>query len=146
MLPFLAVIVFAQSGTLQIGNVKQDSLTKAKRDSIAVVREARRDSMRVREHARDSVRKALRLADKRGEPLVVVLGHPTYYPRFGFRPASSLGIEPPDPSMPDEAFMVVPLGAYDSTLRGRVTFPLTDAKGHVLGFGARAMKPDQQPK
>jgi DNA primase len=30
--------------------------------------------------------------------------------------------------------------------RGRVTFPLTDAKGHVLGFGARAMKPDQQPK
>ena len=68
-------------------------------------------------------RKALRLADERGEPLVVVLGHPTYYPRFGFRPASSLGIEPPDPSMPDEAFMVVPLGAYDPTLRGRVTFP-----------------------
>ena len=68
-------------------------------------------------------RKALRLADKRGEPLVVVLGHPTYYPRFGFRPASSLGIEPPDPSMPDEAFMVVPLGAYEPTLRGRVTFP-----------------------
>jgi DNA primase len=30
--------------------------------------------------------------------------------------------------------------------RGRVTFPLTDAKGHVLGFGARAMKADQQPK
>ena len=30
--------------------------------------------------------------------------------------------------------------------RGRVTFPLTDVKGHVLGFGARAMKPDQQPK
>jgi predicted N-acetyltransferase YhbS len=68
-------------------------------------------------------RKALRLADNRGEPLVVVLGHPTYYPRFGFRPASSFGIEPPDPSMPDEAFMVVPLGAYDPALRGRVVFP-----------------------
>ena len=27
-----------------------------------------------------------------------------------------------------------------------MTFPLTDVKGHVLGFGARAMKPDQQPK
>jgi uncharacterized membrane protein len=62
MLSLLAAIVFAQSATLQIGNVKQDSLTKAKRDSIAVVREARRDSMRVREHGRDSVRKALRLA------------------------------------------------------------------------------------
>jgi DNA primase len=30
--------------------------------------------------------------------------------------------------------------------RGRITFPLTDAKGHVLGFGARAMRADQQPK
>ena len=30
--------------------------------------------------------------------------------------------------------------------RGRVTFPLTDVKGHVLGFGARAMTPEQQPK
>ena len=36
-------------------------------------------------------------------------------------------------------------GHFDR-FRGRVTFPLTDAKGHVLGFGARAMKPDQQPK
>jgi hypothetical protein len=62
MVSLLAAIVFAQSATLQIGNVKQDSLTKAKRDSIAVVREARRDSMRVREHGRDSVRRALRLA------------------------------------------------------------------------------------
>jgi putative acetyltransferase len=68
-------------------------------------------------------REALRLADERGEPLVVVLGHPTYYPRFGFRPAASLGIEPPDPSMPAEAFMVAPLGAYDPALRGKVTFP-----------------------
>jgi putative acetyltransferase len=69
------------------------------------------------------VRKALRLAQDRGEPLVLVLGHPSYYPRFGFRPASSLGIEPPDPSIADEAFMVVPLGAYEPTLRGRVAFP-----------------------
>ena len=35
---------------------------------------------------------------------------------------------------------------YIDRFRGRVTFPLTDVKGHVLGFGARAMKPDQQPK
>jgi DNA primase len=30
--------------------------------------------------------------------------------------------------------------------RGRITFPLADERGRVLGFGARAMKPDQQPK
>jgi DNA primase len=29
---------------------------------------------------------------------------------------------------------------------GRITFPLADVRGHVLGFGARAMKPDQTPK
>lgn len=67
-------------------------------------------------------REALRLADERGEPLVLVLGHPNYYPRFGFRPASTLGLEAPDPSWSDEAFMAVPLSAYDASLRGRVTF------------------------
>jgi putative acetyltransferase len=67
-------------------------------------------------------REALRLADERGEPLVLVLGHPSYYPRFGFRPASTLGLEAPNPDWPDEAFMAVPLTAYDPSIRGRVTF------------------------
>ncbi len=69
------------------------------------------------------VRKALRLADERGEPLVLVLGHPTYYPRFGFRPASELGISPPEPKIPDEVFMALPLSAYDAAIRGRIVFP-----------------------
>jgi putative acetyltransferase len=69
------------------------------------------------------VREALRLAEERGEPLVLVLGHATYYPRFGFRLAAELGISPPDPSMSDEFFMAVPLRAYDATLRGRAVFP-----------------------
>ena len=30
--------------------------------------------------------------------------------------------------------------------RGRIMFPLADVKGHVLGFGARALFDDQQPK
>jgi DNA primase len=30
--------------------------------------------------------------------------------------------------------------------RGRITFPLADERGRVLGFGARAFAPDQQPK
>jgi putative acetyltransferase len=68
------------------------------------------------------VEEALRRADDRGEPLVLVLGHPTYYPRFGFRPASTLGIVPP-PGVRDEAFMAVPLRAYDPSLRGQVVLP-----------------------
>ena len=69
------------------------------------------------------VEEALRRADERGEPLVLVLGHPTYYPRFGFRPASELGLFPPDPRIRDEAFMAIPLRSYDPTLRGRVVLP-----------------------
>jgi putative acetyltransferase len=69
------------------------------------------------------VREALRRAEDRSEPLVLVLGHPTYYPRFGFSPASELGIAPPDPSIPDEVFMAIALRAYDPALRGRVAFP-----------------------
>ena len=38
--------------------------------------------------------------------IVVVLGHASYYPRFGFRPASRFGIRWEHPC-PDEAFMVL---------------------------------------
>jgi putative acetyltransferase len=69
------------------------------------------------------VRAALAIADARGEPLVLVLGHSAYYPRFGFRRASTLGLERPDPHIPDAAFMAVPLAAYDPSIRGRIVFP-----------------------
>ncbi|WP_328993997.1 N-acetyltransferase [Kribbella sp. NBC_01245] len=38
------------------------------------------------------IRAALAAARAQPENLVVVLGHPTYYPRFGFAPASRLGL------------------------------------------------------
>lgn len=39
-------------------------------------------------------------------PFVVVLGHPDYYPRFGFRPASKFNIKSQWEGVPDEAFMI----------------------------------------
>src|SRR5918912_2134037 len=36
-------------------------------------------------------------------------------------------------------------GIYDR-FRGRIIFPLADARGRVLGFGARALRASQQPK
>lgn len=36
-------------------------------------------------------------------------------------------------------------GHYDR-LRGRVTFPIQDVRGEVIGFGGRAMSADQEPK
>ena len=39
-------------------------------------------------------------------PFVIVLGHATYYPRFGFEKASAYGIQPQWDGVPDEAFMI----------------------------------------
>ena len=69
------------------------------------------------------VEAALAAADDSGEPLVLVEGVPSYYPRFGFRSATELGLERPDPRIPDNAWMVRPLRAYDPALRGRVVYP-----------------------
>lgn len=43
-----------------------------------------------------------------GLPFIIVLGHPTYYPRFGFQPAANFGITCEWP-VPSEAFMVLVL-------------------------------------
>ena len=41
-----------------------------------------------------------------GYPFVIVLGHPEYYPRFGFTKASDYGILSSFENVPDEAFMI----------------------------------------
>lgn len=60
-------------------------------------------------------------ADALGEPLVVLLGSPRYYGRFGFVPASTLGIVAPEPAWGDD-FQARPLAAYDPALRGRFRY------------------------
>lgn len=59
------------------------------------------------------VREALRRAPAAapGVPLVSVLGHADYYPRFGFEPAAPLGIRAPF-EVPDDAWMAFKLPAY----------------------------------
>jgi putative acetyltransferase len=46
---------------------------------------------------------ALDAARANGVVLVLVLGHPTYYPRFGFRPLLPAGPTPPYPVAPEHA-------------------------------------------
>jgi putative acetyltransferase len=62
-------------------------------------------------------------ADVMGEPAVALEGVPAYYPRFGFERASALGFEPPREGIPDEAFMLKRLSAYDPGLPGRIVYP-----------------------
>jgi len=43
---------------------------------------------------------------EQGYPFVIVLGRPSYYPRFGFTKASDYGITSSFENVPDEAFMI----------------------------------------
>jgi len=56
-----------------------------------------------------------------GEGVVIVVGHPAYYPRFGFGPAGAHGLTSP---FPDEAFMTLELlpGALEG-VTGPVRYP-----------------------
>ncbi|RYD05773.1 GCN5 family acetyltransferase [Desulforamulus aquiferis] len=58
-----------------------------------------------------------------GYKIVIVVGHPNYYPRFGFLPARSLGLEASF-DVPDEAFMVLELSPGALTnIKGTVKYP-----------------------
>jgi putative acetyltransferase len=63
------------------------------------------------------VTEGLQRLRRAGCHFVVVLGHPGYYPRFGFEPASRYGIRCQWPGVPDEAFMLQPFDP--DSLRGR---------------------------
>ncbi len=54
------------------------------------------------------IRAGLAICREQGYPLAVVLGHPDYYPRFGFRPSRPLGIRW-EHDAPEAAFMVMEL-------------------------------------
>lgn len=68
------------------------------------------------------VEEGLARARERGARGVVVLGHPHFYPRFGFVPASRFGLGY-DPAVPDDAFMAAELvpGALAGA-RGRARY------------------------
>ncbi len=56
------------------------------------------------------VRAGLDQCTELGIGAVVVLGHPKYYPRFGFSPSSRFGIDS-EYEVPEDAFMVMELHA-----------------------------------
>ena len=75
------------------------------------------------------IRRGLEEAGARGHGVVIVLGHPEYYPRFGFVPAQALGIRAPFP-VNDRSFLALALrpGALDG-LRGRVEYAAPFSSG-----------------
>ncbi len=69
------------------------------------------------------VREGLERCRSLGHRVVVVVGHPAYYPRFGFSSARARGLEAPFP-VPDEAFLALELvpGALGG-VAGTVKYP-----------------------
>ena len=67
--------------------------------------------------------RGLRECRNLGHGVVIVVGHPDYYPRFGFSSARARGLEATFP-VPDEAFMVIELieGALNG-IAGVVRYP-----------------------
>ena len=69
------------------------------------------------------VRRGLADARHLGHRVVIVVGHPEYYPRFGFVPGEPLGVTPPFEVSPG-AFMVLELQPNALVgVRGEVQYP-----------------------
>lgn len=73
------------------------------------------------------IRAGLERARELGEPAVVLLGDPGFYPRFGFGPGSALGlrnpftgVQPDGSVVAEEDFMIAPLDDRGRNLSGRV--------------------------
>lgn len=69
------------------------------------------------------VRRGLEALRQDNHQLVVVLGHPEFYPRFGFSPANTFGINCQF-DVPDEAFMLAELAPKAAAGKnGTVIYP-----------------------
>lgn len=67
------------------------------------------------------IEEAIQVANEAGHESIIVLGHPSYYPKFGFKKASNWHIQAPF-EVPDDAFMALELKEH----------ALTDVNGTVL--------------
>ena len=68
------------------------------------------------------MREAIRRAERTEYPLIALLGHPTYYPRFGFEPAAATFGITTTYEAPPEAWMARALPVYEPHIRGRFSY------------------------
>jgi putative acetyltransferase len=69
------------------------------------------------------VKEGIKASKALGYEHIFVLGHPNFYPRFGFSPSSQFGILSPFP-VPDEIFMALEIEKGSlSGLQGKIEYP-----------------------
>lgn len=101
--PFLSLLAF--QGNRAVGHIlfttahlagAQDTVSIALLAPLAVVPDAQKQGV-----GTQLIEKGLQMLSESGIDLVFVLGHPSYYPRHGFKPAGALGFDAPYP-IPEE--------------------------------------------
>ena len=68
------------------------------------------------------ISRGLDLMNARGAPMVFLEGAPRYYRRFGFVAGAELGFRKPSLRIPDEAFQVRVLDAYEPWMTGTLVY------------------------
>lgn len=68
------------------------------------------------------VRRGLEVMAERSVPLVFLEGPPCYYGRFGFGPGGEQGFRKPSLRIPDAAFQVTRLPAYEPWMTGTLVY------------------------
>lgn len=70
------------------------------------------------------IHEGLRRCTKLGYDLVFLIGHPTYYPKFGFKPARMLGFDLKQFQVRDDVFMVYEINhEIGSVAKGELRYP-----------------------
>ncbi|MBE1492723.1 GNAT family N-acetyltransferase [Plantactinospora soyae] len=87
------------------------------------------------------VRAGLKQLDERGVPLVFLEGDPRYYARLGFSAAVEHDFRKPSLRIPDPAFQVVKLSAYEPWMTG--TFVYSNIFWEHDCVGLRESMPDE---
>jgi len=80
------------------------------------------------------VQRGLELMDVRGVPLVFLEGSPAYYARFGFEPGAARGFRKPSLRIPDAAFQVRRLSAWEAWMTGTLVYAHTFWEHDVVGL------------
>lgn len=70
------------------------------------------------------INEGLKRCKELGFGIVLLIGHPTYYPRFGFKPARNYGLELKQFKVSDEVFMVFELKPGElNKIKGELIYP-----------------------
>ncbi|HET9780515.1 MAG TPA: N-acetyltransferase [Candidatus Dormibacteraeota bacterium] len=89
------------------------------------------------------IRRGLGMLNARGVPLVFLEGSPDYYRRFGFVAAAQLDFRKPSLRIPDAAFQVKVLDAYEPWMTGTFVYSQTFWDLDLVGLRETPSPPPQ---